>query len=207
MSGPATDRVASCQFFLLDQVFVFFSQVRVLATMQAKIGPVHYRGPFFLSRRPVTRIQFPDTEGVSDAIEHALTAPRREMPLEEYERIRDDQVVAVELGGRIWADVGRMALYLSVSEYADRFTVRHIPWRRGAFAGRGLWETESPIRSSRMEAIRKIALAVQERFPPRGHEFDPVGGLVPERRQKRQPWKNAAFRTRRSRAASPSKRR
>ena len=206
MSRPAP-RVASCQFFLLDRFFVFFTRIRVLATMQAKFGSVLYRGHFFVSRPPVTRIQFPDTEGVSGAIEHALTAPQGEMTLEEYERIRDDQFVAVELGGRIWADVGRMALYLSVSEYDDRLTVTHIPWRRGAFAGKVLWEAERPIRSSRMEAIRGIAVAVQEQFPPRGHEFDPVQGLVPEQRKQRQSWKNATFRPRRSGAASPSKRR
>ena len=181
----------TCDFYLFEQSFVFFRYWRVEASVEIKIGPVTYRGPFSIARRPAHWVPFADTSGLVAAIENTLSAPRETLPVSDYERLmKDGAPVAVELGLRSWKDVGRTAFLFNVEDYGKWLRVTRWPWRRGMFQGWPCWERVARGTPSRARAIERLVLSVQTQFAPRGFEFTPTRGLVREPR--RAPWPRRA---------------
>jgi hypothetical protein len=181
----------TCDFYLFEQSFVFFRYSRVEASVELKIGPVLYRGPFSVARRPAHWVPFADTSGLVAAIENAFSAPGETIPRSDYEQlVKDGNPVALELGLRSWKDVGRTAFLFNVEDYGKWLRVTRWPWRRGAFEGWHSWERVARGTPSRARALERLVLSVQKQFAPRGFEFTSTRGLVPEPR--RAPWPRRA---------------
>jgi hypothetical protein len=180
-----------CHFYLFDQSFVFFRYWRVDARIEIKMGPVQYRGPFSVARRPAHWVSFADTSGLVVAIEEAFAAPLETIRIDGYQRLmKDGDPVVGELKLRNWTELGRTAFLFNVEDYGKWLRVTRWPWRQGAFQGWPCWERVVRAIPSRERALERLALSVQTQFPPRGFEFKPKRGLVAEPR--RAPWPRKA---------------
>ena len=177
----------SCDFYLFEQSFVFFRYWRVDASIDIKIGPVQYRGPFSVARRPAHWVSFADTSGLVVAIEEAFESPRETLSIEQYRQLtKDGDAVLGELKLRNWTELGRTAYLFNAEDYGKWLRLTRWPWRRGAFQGWPCWERVVRAIPSRERALERLALSVQTQFPPRGFEFKRKRGLVTEPR--RAPW-------------------
>lgn len=99
---------STCSFYLFDHYVVFFSYWRVDATVELKTGPVWYRGPFSIERRPAHFVDFANTGAISVALDGALRSQSEHLSLGEYRRMaKQGDPVLEELKLRNRTEPGR----------------------------------------------------------------------------------------------------
>jgi hypothetical protein len=176
--------VGSTSFILFDKSWYFFplSVVR-RGQLSHKTGSVHYRGGFSVMRLPAYRIPFAETQALVQEINTAWNGGHTKPPVSfaKFQKLEKmGNPILLEFGLKTKTELGRRCDCFTINAYRNRIELRRSPWKQGGFWPWPDWTETIKFSKSRDRALERAVRLLQIQYAPRGFQFKPGKGLLPE---------------------------
>lgn len=172
-------------------MLVFFPRSVVRRGLTSyKVGSVHYRGGFSVMRLPAYRIPFAETQALVQEINTAWNGGHTKPPVsfakfQKLEKMGDP--ILLEFGLKTKTELGRRCDCFIIQAYRNRIELVRSPWKQGGFWPWPDWTETIKFSKSRDRALERAVRILQIQYAPRGFQFKPGKGLLPETKSLRKP--------------------